>query len=64
MDEQEFKRAYTNLRVLIDHVGEPDEQISKTHIRNAMLTIAAMLDGLNQRITEMQASMQGEEEDE
>lgn len=64
MDEVEFTRAYNNLRVLIDHartVTEADDQPAcNVHVANAMLTIAAMLDGLNQRITDLQV----EEDDE
>lgn len=56
MDEIEFKRAYNNLRVLIDHVNEHDMSDSRVHIRNALLTIAAMLDSLHQRIDEMAAT--------
>lgn len=59
MDEVEFARAYNNLRVLITAIDQPD-QLSITNIRNALLTIAAMMDGLHQRITEMQL----EEDDE
>lgn len=62
MDEVEFQRAYNNLRVLIESITEVsiNETMPKIHIRNALLTIAAMLDGLNQRITELQL----EEDDE
>lgn len=48
MDEVEFQRAYNNLRRLIEDVRD-DPRFS-----NPLLTIAAMLDGLNQRITELQ----------
>jgi hypothetical protein len=60
MDEIEFMRAYNNLRVLVDHAREMDHSMHNTHICNALLTIAAMLDALNQRTIEMQA----EEDDE
>jgi hypothetical protein len=60
MDEIEFKRAYNNLRVLIDHI--PDEGDTKIHVRNAMLTIAAMLDGLHQRIDEIAATPDDDDE--
>lgn len=53
MDEVEFTRAYNNLRVLISAIEGVDE-LSVVNVRNALLTIAAMMDGLNQRITEMQ----------
>jgi hypothetical protein len=52
MDEIEFKRAYNNLRVLIGYV-EKGDPLMATHTRNALLTIAAMLDSLNQRINEL-----------
>jgi hypothetical protein len=58
MDEIEFLRAYNNLRVLIGHSTDPE--IGPVNVRNALLTIAAMLDALNQRTIEMQA----EEDDE
>ena len=53
MDEIAFTQAYNNLRVLIDQIDDPNT-------RNPMLVIAAMLDGLSQRITELQL----EEDDE
>jgi hypothetical protein len=58
MDEIMFQRAYSNLRTLIEHVSTEDGG----HVRNALMTIAAMLDGLNQRITELQ-TMEGEDEE-
>ena len=44
MDEIEFLRNYNNLRILIDDLKD------EPRIRNAMLVIAALLDGLNQRV--------------
>ena len=58
VDEIEFMRAYNNLRTLIESSTDPD--IGPTSVRNALLTIAALLDDLNQRVLEMQA---GDEED-
>ena len=58
MDEVEFQRAYNNLRVLIDDT-KANVHVSVT---NALLTIAAMLDSLSQRINEL-AEGQGEDED-
>ena len=60
MDEIEFKRAYNNLRVLIDHIT--DDGDTRVHVRNAMLTVAAMLDGLHQRIDEMAATPDDDDE--
>lgn len=55
MDEIEFKRAYNNLRVLIDHARTEDDIVAqRVHLCNALLTITAMLDGIHQRIVEMQ----------
>ena len=54
MDEVEFQRAYNNLRVLINELRDDPR------LCNPMLVIAAMLDSLNQRITDMQL----EEDDE
>ena len=56
MDEVDFLRAYNNTRVLIDSARETDNPTEFiTHICNAQLTMLAMLDSLNQRVTEMQA---------
>jgi hypothetical protein len=40
--------------VLIDHVTEPDNVYAHVNIKNALLVIAAVLNGLDERITEMQ----------
>jgi hypothetical protein len=57
MDEIEFNRAYTSVRTLIGYATDPE--IGPVNVRNALLGLLALIDGLNQRITEMQ-----EEEDE
>lgn len=54
IDEVEFQRAYNNLRVLINELRDDPR------LHNPLLVIAAMLDGMNQRITDMQL----EEDDE
>jgi hypothetical protein len=54
MDEIETARNLRNLRVLIDHVTEPDNVYAHVNIKNALLVIAAVLSGLDERITEMQ----------
>jgi hypothetical protein len=56
MDEIEFNRAYTSVRTLIGYATDPE--IGPVNVRNALLGMLALIDGLNQRITEMQ-----EEED-
>lgn len=56
MDEVEFARACANMRVLIEAVRAEREPLQmRTHICNALLTLTAMVDGLNNRINEMQA---------
>lgn len=52
MDEVDFGIAYHKLVTLAGHADDPD--IGPQNIRNALIVVAAMLDGLNQRITEMQ----------
>ena len=47
MDEIEFKRMYNNLKVLIDNVSHVDA-------RNALMVMAHLIEGMNERITEMQ----------
>jgi hypothetical protein len=47
MDEIDFARAMGNLKVLVDHITD-------TEVRNAFLTVIAVLDGLNVRMIEMQ----------
>ena len=55
MDEVDFLRAYNNTRTLIDSARATDDPAAFiTHICNAQLTMLAMLDGLNQRVTELQ----------
>lgn len=60
MDEVAFLQAYNNLRVLIGHSTDPD--LGPVNIRNALLTIAAMLDSLNQRITELAAAEEDDDD--
>lgn len=55
MDEIEYKRLFNNLKVLIDNVTHVDT-------RNALRVMAHLVDGLNERITEMQ--MQEDDDDE
>jgi hypothetical protein len=47
MDEVEFARLIGNIRVLVKDVSDPV-------IRNPMLAMVAALDGLNERIIELQ----------
>jgi hypothetical protein len=47
IDEIDFARAMGNLKVLVDHITD-------TEVRNAFLTVIAVLDGLNVRMIEMQ----------
>lgn len=48
MDEIEYRRAMKNLIVLVENVEDATTQ-------NAFKVMAAMIDGLNERIIELQA---------
>jgi hypothetical protein len=53
MDEVEFMRAYNNARLLIAHAQTADGEQLKVHLTNALLTLLAMVDSLNQRLDEI-----------
>lgn len=50
MDEVELKRAMKNLRILIGEI--PDQQVQA-----AMLTVAHVLHGLNERMEELETAI-------
>lgn len=54
MDEVAFLRAYNNTRTLIDSARtDTSSAVVVTHLCNAMLTMLAMIDSLNQRLAEV-----------
>lgn len=56
MDEKDFLRAYNNCRTLIATMRESGNTPVVTHTCNALLTMLAMIDDLNQRVTELQTT--------
>ena len=53
MDEVAFLRAYNNTRTLIDSARETGDTAVVVHLCNALLTMLAMIDSLNQRLAEV-----------
>jgi hypothetical protein len=60
MDEVELKRAFTNLRVLVDNID--NTEAGAVNIRNAMLTIMSILYALDQRMTGYEYALAEEDE--
>jgi hypothetical protein len=58
MDEIEFLRQYHTVRVLIGY--STDHEMGPTNIRNALLGMLSLIDGVNQRVTEMQEAEEDE----
>jgi hypothetical protein len=54
MDEIETQQNLRNLRILIEHTAEPDNVYSHVNIKNALMIIAAVLYGLDERLIELQ----------
>ena len=58
MDEIEWTTNLRNLRVLIEATNEPDNVYAHVNIKHAMLVMAHLFQALDERITEMQESME------